>query len=238
MLRLPLSCSSCRVSNRMRPACQPPSIWCIGYPAVASSRLGRALADVAANTDCDHASVLLGDRQRPCRLLPPRGRARRGHRPRSGHPPRLRHRRAADAHRDSPPVGSARAPRDRGLHLPVDDFHAPTTTQMLDALAFLDDARATGTPVAVHCLAGQGRTGTVLAAYLIRGGLSSEQAIADRARHLPRRHRVIAADHRPRRLGSRPAVADLRREVEASRSRELEDDPLRRGVGNEGRTSL
>jgi atypical dual specificity phosphatase len=66
-----------------------------------------------------------------------------------------------------------------GLHLPVDDFHAPTTAQMLDALAFLDEARATNTPVAVHCLAGQGRTGTVLAAYLIRGGLSAEQAIAD-----------------------------------------------------------
>ena len=66
-----------------------------------------------------------------------------------------------------------------GLHLPVDDFHAPTTSQMLDALAFLDDARATSTAVAVHCLAGQGRTGTVLAAYLIRGGLSSEQAIAE-----------------------------------------------------------
>lgn len=66
-----------------------------------------------------------------------------------------------------------------GLHLPVDDFHAPTTIQMLDALAFLDDARAAGTPVAVHCLAGQGRTGTVLAAYLIRGGLTSEQAIAE-----------------------------------------------------------
>jgi atypical dual specificity phosphatase len=67
----------------------------------------------------------------------------------------------------------------RGLHLPVDDFHAPTTSQMLDALAFLDDARAAGIAVAVHCLAGQGRTGTVLAAYLIRGGLSSEQAITE-----------------------------------------------------------
>ena len=66
-----------------------------------------------------------------------------------------------------------------GLHLPVDDFHAPTPVQMLDALAFLDNARATGIPIAVHCLAGQGRTGTVLAAYLIRGGLSAEQAIAE-----------------------------------------------------------
>jgi atypical dual specificity phosphatase len=65
-----------------------------------------------------------------------------------------------------------------GMHLPVDDFHAPTTAQMLDALAFLDRARAAGTPAAVHCLAGQGRTGTVLAAYLIRGGLDADQAVA------------------------------------------------------------
>jgi atypical dual specificity phosphatase len=66
-----------------------------------------------------------------------------------------------------------------GLHLPVDDFHAPTTNQMLEALAFLDRARAASIPVAVHCLAGQGRTGTVLAAYLVRGGLSAERAIAE-----------------------------------------------------------
>jgi atypical dual specificity phosphatase len=64
-----------------------------------------------------------------------------------------------------------------GLHLPVDDFHAPTTGQMLDALAFIDGARAEGVAVAVHCLAGQGRTGTVLAAYLIRGGLPATRAI-------------------------------------------------------------
>jgi atypical dual specificity phosphatase len=66
-----------------------------------------------------------------------------------------------------------------GMHLPVDDFHAPTTAQMLDALAFLDRARAAGTPAAVHCLAGQGRTGTVLAAYLIRSGLDPDQAVAE-----------------------------------------------------------
>ena len=67
----------------------------------------------------------------------------------------------------------------RGLHLPVADFHAPTTAQILAALAYVDAARVRGLAVAVHCLAGQGRTGTVLAAYLIRGGLPAEEAIAE-----------------------------------------------------------
>ncbi len=66
----------------------------------------------------------------------------------------------------------------RGLHIPIDDFQAPSPSQMLAALAFLDEAMASGTPAAVHCMAGQGRTGTVLAAYLIRGGLSAGEAIA------------------------------------------------------------
>ena len=125
------------------------------------------------------ASVLLGDRQRAGGLLPAGGRA------------------GGNVDRDldtlrgygvgalltltetALPPGALERHGILGLHLPVDDFHAPTTAQMLDALAFLDEARAEGTPVAVHCLAGQGRTGTVLAAYLIRGGLSAEQAIAE-----------------------------------------------------------
>jgi atypical dual specificity phosphatase len=37
--------------------------------------------------------------------------------------------------------------------------------------------------VAVHCTAGKGRTGTVLAAYLVTTGLSAHAAI-DRVRHL------------------------------------------------------
>lgn len=65
-----------------------------------------------------------------------------------------------------------------GLHLPVPDFHPPTLDQIDRALEFIDARIAEGRPPVVHCLAGQGRTGTVLAAYLIRAGLPADQAIA------------------------------------------------------------
>ncbi|MCA9876366.1 MAG: dual specificity protein phosphatase family protein [Thermomicrobiales bacterium] len=65
------------------------------------------------------------------------------------------------------------------LHLPVDDFYAPTTGQMLQAFAFIDLSLAENRPVAVHCLAGQGRTGTILAAWLLRAGYSADEAILE-----------------------------------------------------------
>lgn len=66
-----------------------------------------------------------------------------------------------------------------GLHLPVDDLTAPTPEQLDLALAFIDRQRALGRKVAVHCLMGQGRTGTVLAAYLVRGGLPTQAALRE-----------------------------------------------------------
>lgn len=65
----------------------------------------------------------------------------------------------------------------KSLHLPVEDMTAPTPEQLMQALEFIDWQRAHGRSVAVHCLMGQGRTGTVLAAYLIRSGSSPEEAL-------------------------------------------------------------
>lgn len=71
------------------------------------------------------------------------------------------------------------------LHLPVIDLTPPTAEQLSLALQFIDRQRAQDRPVLVHCLAGQGRTGTVLAAYLIRAGSPPDRAIRELRRVCP-----------------------------------------------------
>lgn len=58
--------------------------------------------------------------------------------------------------------------RDRVLHAPVTDHHlVPRETLEETVLPFLEAADETGEPVVVHCLAGIGRTGIVLSAWLV-----------------------------------------------------------------------
>lgn len=64
------------------------------------------------------------------------------------------------------------------LHLPIDDQTAPTQAELLTALDFIDQQRVAGRGVLVHCRVGEGRTATILAAYLIRQGATAQQAIA------------------------------------------------------------
>lgn len=64
------------------------------------------------------------------------------------------------------------------IHLTVRDFTAPSPEQLARGVAAIEDALQAGKVVAVHCGGGLGRTGTLLACYLVRRGSSAEDAIA------------------------------------------------------------
>jgi atypical dual specificity phosphatase len=70
---------------------------------------------------------------------------------------------------------------DEGLlavHVPVPDMEPPADRQLEHLVETIRRANASGMGVAVHCGAGFGRTGTVLAAYFVAGGLPPAEAIA------------------------------------------------------------
>jgi atypical dual specificity phosphatase len=73
----------------------------------------------------------------------------------------------------------------RYLHLPMPDYCAPTLPQIEAFLVFINACDGRGA-VAVHCFAGQGRTGTMLACALVDEGMTAEEAIRFvRARRRP-----------------------------------------------------
>ncbi|HWV24530.1 MAG TPA: dual specificity protein phosphatase family protein [Thermomicrobiales bacterium] len=72
------------------------------------------------------------------------------------------------------------------VHLPVRDFSAPSTDVLTSGILAIESARSRGECVCVHCGAGLGRTGTLLACYLVKTeGLSPADAIAEIRRLRP-----------------------------------------------------
>ncbi len=72
-----------------------------------------------------------------------------------------------------------------GLHLPVKDFTPPTLNQIEQFLKTVKRTQEENKALGIHCTAGKGRTGTMVATYLVEQGLTAEKAIVEIRRLRP-----------------------------------------------------
>jgi atypical dual specificity phosphatase len=66
------------------------------------------------------------------------------------------------------------------LHISIQDYGAPSLEELDRVVNYISQQVDRARPVMVHCSAGKGRTGTILAAYLIKKerGMTADKAIS------------------------------------------------------------
>lgn len=81
------------------------------------------------------------------------------------------------------------------IHIPIEEDYAPTYEEVKEFLTAADKEIAKGKKVAVHCLHGIGRTGTIIATWLIaRENMNVDQAIKIIKRHLSKEQKSFLRD--------------------------------------------
>ena len=112
-------------------------------------------------------------------------------------------------HTMDPPDGYAHLLRRASrISHPIPDFGVPEAEEMTRILDDVDAARDAGGTVYVHCFGGVGRTGTVIACWLVRHGLDRGDAVATLAEL---RHAVAGARRSPETAAQVALVRDWER---------------------------
>lgn len=70
-------------------------------------------------------------------------------------------------------------------HLPIENFAPPDPSQVASFVDFCETNLRQGRAIVVHCLAGMGRTGALLACYLVHEGMAPQEAIDTVRRNRP-----------------------------------------------------